>query len=58
MRANEESYYSRREFAPPKTTNPEETRQQWNQRQTEARALEAQMRAEERRELAEGICKK
>ncbi|PZD70215.1 hypothetical protein C1752_16679 [Acaryochloris thomasi RCC1774] len=40
--------YSRRTFAPPRTTDPDETRQQWNQRNTEARAVAARERAQER----------
>ncbi|WP_158535216.1 hypothetical protein [Acaryochloris thomasi] len=40
--------YSHRTFAPPKSTNPDETRQQWNQRNAEARAVAAQERAQER----------
>lgn len=42
--------YSSRKFAPPKATNPDKSRQQWNQRNAEARAVEARERAEERQE--------
>lgn len=45
--------YSQREFAPPKTTNPDEIRQHWDQRQADARAFDALMRAEARREQSQ-----
>lgn len=49
MRAKQKNNYIQREFAPPQTTNPEVGKQRWDQRQAEARALEAQLRAKERR---------
>ena len=44
---------STRKFAPPPTTDLDENRQQWNQNNSEARALAARERAEARRELQE-----
>ena len=42
--------HSTRKYAPPQTTNPDKSRQQWNQSNAEARAMAARERAEERQE--------
>jgi hypothetical protein len=52
MRANSsEGKYSRRKFQLPATHNLDETRQQWKQKNAEARVADAQMRIFEKKQV-------